>query len=136
MPVYLTKQAYTMNRTNCPDVTSFIKLTLLSTTACVCACACAFARVHGCPWMWGVCVCGRVCARMCLCGCVCMGVCVWVCGTVSVCVSYLHSLLILIRKPTQHRLSGSVLHFTPIVNTLLGVGVFFCVCRPLLLSGI
>ena len=41
-----------------------------------------------------------------------------------VCVSYLHSLLTRIRKPTQHRPSGSVLHFTPIVNTNIGSRFF------------
>ena len=107
--------------------------------ACGCGCVRVHARVHGCPGM-GVCVGVRVCARVCACGCVCMGVCVWVCWSACVrafvrvracvCVSYLHSLLTLIRKPTQHRLSGSVLHFTPIVNKNI-VDVFFCVCITL-----
>ena len=48
-----------------------------------------------------------------------------------VCVSYLHSLLTLIRKPTQHRLSGSVLHFATIVNENIGSRCFFCVCITL-----
>ena len=87
MPVYLSKQAYTINRTNCPAMTSFIKLTLLSTTVCVrvrvCACTCACARVSG---MW-VCVCGRVCAWVYACGCVrvCACACARVSGDVGVC---------------------------------------------------
>ena len=107
-----------------------------------CACACAYAcaraharaRVHGCQIMW-VCVCERVCARayVYVGGCVhgCMRVSVWgcvracMCVRACVCVSYLHSLLTLIRKPTQHRLSGSVLHFTPIVNKNIASRCFF-----------
>ena len=52
---------------------------------------------------------GRVCA----CACACT------------CVSYLHSLLTPIRTPMQHRSSGSVLHFTPTVNTNIGSRCFF-----------
>ena len=59
--------------------------------------------------------------------CVCVRVCVCVCARARACVSYLHSLLTLIRKPTQHRLSGSVLHFTPIVNKNIGSRCFLCV---------
>ena len=61
---------------------------------------------------------------MCVCVCVC------VCtggggGRACTCVSYLHSLLTPIRKPMQHRSSGSVLHFTPTVNTNIGSRCFF-----------
>ena len=63
--------------------------------------------------------------------CVRACVCVRVRACVRVCVSYLNSLLTLIRKPTQHRLSGSVLHFTPIVNKNIGNRCFFCVCITL-----
>ena len=69
----------------------------------------------------------------CGCGSACLRVCerVRVCVRACVCVSYLHSLLTLIRKPTQHRLSGSVLNFTPIVNKNIGSRFFFCVCISL-----
>ena len=125
-----------INRKNCQAVTSFIKLSLPSTTVCVCVCVCVCAcvcacvrmracvrarvraRVHGCPGMWVcVCVCGRVCARARVC--------------VRVCLSYLHSLLTLIKKPTLHRLSGSMLHVIPIVDKHNGSRCFFCVCITL-----
>ena len=98
----------------------------------VCVHGCVRVRVHGCPGMC-MCVCVCVCAR----ACVYVGVCAWVyaCGYVGVracvcvrarvCVSYLHSLLTLIRKPTFHRLSRSVLHFTTIVNKNIGSRCFF-----------
>ena len=76
---------------------------------------------------------------MCVCVCVCVCVCgggggggwggggVWGGGggCACTCVSYLHSLLTPIRKPMQHRSSGSVLHFTPTVNTNMGNRCFF-----------
>ena len=95
--------------------------------ACVCVSECVHVRVctgvRGCVWVWvypRACVYVGVCAWVYACRyvgvrarvCVCVRVRVRVC----VCVSYLHSLLTLIRTPTQHRLAGSVLHFTPIVN--------------------
>ena len=69
------------------------------------------ARAHVC-----VCVCVhvRICTgvRGCRCACQRARVSMWVCvharACVRACVSYLHALLTLIRKPTQHRLSGSV----------------------------
>ena len=99
----------------------------------------------------GVCGCECVCECVCVCVCVCMRACVRVCVrgwagmSVSVracacvygggggvwrvcactCVSYLHSLLTPIRKPMQHRSSGSVLHFTPTVNINIGSRCFF-----------
>ena len=77
-------------------------------------------------------MCVRECARVCVCvrggggrvACVCA----------CTCVSYLHSLLTPIRKPMQHRSSGSVLHFTPTVNTNIGSRCFFSV--TVLLVGI
>ena len=89
-----------------------------------------------------VCVCVCVCVSVCVCACVCARVRAWVggdecdCARVCVCVrgrgggrvacvSYLHSLLTPIRKPMQHRSSGSVLHFTPTVNTNIGSRCFF-----------
>ena len=94
---------------------------------CVCVCVCGCECVYVCA-----CVCARVrawvggdeceCARVCV--CVRGGGGVWrVC--VRVCVSYLHSLLTPIRKHMQHRSSGSVLHFTPTVNTNIGSRCFF-----------
>ena len=83
--------------------------------ACVRVCVCACVRVCVfvvCVYVCGVCVwCVRACVRACV--------------RVCVRVSYLHSLLTLIRKPTHHRLSGSVLHFTPTVNTQIGSRCFF-----------
>ena len=184
MPVYLSKQAYTINCTNCPAVTGFTKLTLFSTTVCVCVsvrvrvrvrvhvrvctgvrgCGCVYVGVcarayvcvcvcvcvcmsvwvrvcmgvrgRGCVWVCaracvyvGVCAwvyaCGYVGVRACVCVRLCACVCVCVCVCVCDCVSYIHSLLTLIKKSTQHRLSGSVLHFTPIVNTNIGSRCFF-----------
>ena len=77
-------------------------------------CACVCARVRA--WVGGdECECARVCVR---------GGGVWrVCA--CKCVSYLHSLVTPIRKPMQHRSSGSVLHFTPTVNTNTGSRCFF-----------
>ena len=81
--------------------------------ACVRVCACACVR----GWA-GMSVSVRACA------CVYGGGGVWrVCA--CTCVSYLHSLLTPIRKPMQHRSSGSVLHFTPTVNTNIGSRCFF-----------
>ena len=60
-----------------------------------------------------VCVRARVCVRV---FCVRARACVH--------VSYLHSSVSRIRQPTQHRSSGSVLHFTPIVNTNIGSRCF------------
>ena len=85
---------------------------------CVCECVCVRACVRVCVRGWaGISV--RACA------CVYGGVGgVWrVCA--CTCVSYLHSLLTPIRKPMQHRSSGSVLHFTPTVNTNIGSRFFF-----------
>ena len=118
---------------------------------CVCACTFACARVSGdvgvcmwacvrarmyvgvCAWVCA-CACARVsgdvdvCARACGCvhGCMRVGMwkCVRACVRAFVCVSYLYSLLTLIRKPTLHRLSGSVFHFTPIVNKNIGSRCF------------
>ena len=72
-------------------------------------------------------MCARVRERVCMGGggaCVCVCVCVCACT----CVSYLHVLLTPIRKPIQHRSSGSVSHFTPTVNTNMGNMCFFCDC--------
>ena len=88
---------------------------------CVCVCVCVRACVRVCmrAWVGGdECECARVCV------CVRGGGGVWrVCA--CTCVSYLHSLLTPIRKPMQHRSSGSVLHFTPTVNTNIGSRCFF-----------
>ena len=90
-------------------------------SVCVCVCArvrvCACARVRACVG-GNECECARVC------------VCMWGGGGVwrvcaCTCVSYLHSLLTPIRKPMQHRSSGSVLHYTPTVNTNFGSRCFF-----------
>ena len=84
-------------------------------SVCVCVCACVCARVRA--WVGGD-----------ECECVCVYVCVWGGGVACVCVYVcvvLHSLLIPIRKPIQHRSSGSVLHFTPTVNTNIGSRCFF-----------
>ena len=88
----------------------------------MCACVRVRAHLHGCRGMW-VCVSARACEYV--------GVCAWVYACVRACVracvSYLHALLTHNRKPTQHRLSGSVLHFTPIVNKNIGSScVFLC----------
>ena len=98
---------------------------------CVCECVCVCVRVCvcvcECVCVWvGVSVC--VCVRACVYGGVCVrgggGGGVWrVCA--CTCVSSLHSLLTPIRKPMQHRSSGSVLHFTPTVNTNIGSRCFF-----------
>ena len=88
--------------------------------ACVCECVCVCACVRVCVRGWaGMSVSVRACA------CVYWGGGgVWrVCA--CTCVSYLHSLLTPIRKPMQHRSSGSVLHFTPTVNTNIGSRCFF-----------
>ena len=86
---------------------------------CVCVRACARSRVRA--WVGGD-EWGCECARM------CVYVCVWggggrVCA--CTCVSYLRSLLTPIRNPMQHRSSGSVSHFTPKVNTNMGIRFFF-----------
>ena len=75
-----------------------------------------------------------VCARACVYVCVCV-VCSWVyacecvgvraCVRACVCVSYLYSLLTVIKTLTQHRLSGSILHFIPIVDKHNGSRCFF-----------
>ena len=96
--------------------------------ACVRACACVCMGVRGCGCL-GVCVCARVCVCVDVRAWVCIGVRGCGCGGTAcvrarVCVSYLHSLLTPIKKPTQHRSSGSVLHFTPIVNTNIGSRFF------------
>ena len=83
---------------------------------CVCVSVCAYARARVRGWA-GMSVSVRACVygggggvwRVCAC----------------TCVSYLHSLLTPIRKPMQHRSSGSVLHFTPTVNTNIGSRCFF-----------
>ena len=73
-----------------------------------------------------MCVC--VCVRACVCVCARARACVWcVC---RICINC----LLLLEKPTQHRLSGSVLHFTPIVNTNIGSRFFSSVA--VLLFGI
>ena len=89
-------------------------------------------RICGCVWVCvyaRACVYMRVCAWVYACGCLgvraCVRVCVRACVRACVCVSYLHALLTLIRNPTQHRLSGSVLHFTPIVNKNIVSRCFF-----------
>ena len=91
----------------------------VSVCVCVCECVCVRACVRVCVRGWaGMSVSVRACA------CVYGGGGVWrVCA--CTCVSYLHSLLTPIRKPMQHRSSGSVLHFTPTVNTNIGSRCFF-----------
>ena len=81
-------------------------------------------------------MCVRVGVRVCVRGWAGMSVSVRACACVygggrvacvcaCTCVSYLHSLPTPIRKPMQHRSSGSVLHFTPTVNTNIGSRCFF-----------
>ena len=82
----------------------------------MCGCACVRTRVYV-----SVCVHGSTRVGVWECVCACVRECVRAC----VCVSYLHSLLTLIRKPTQHLLFGSVSHFTPIVNKNIRSRCFF-----------
>ena len=109
MPVYLSKYSYTINRKNCQAVTSFIKLSLPSTTVCVCVCVCACVRacvrvcvctgVRGCGSVY-VGVCARACVYVDVCVHGCMRVSVWVCVRACVCVCRIHCLLVLKKLPS------------------------------------
>ena len=87
---------------------------------CVCVCVCVRVRVRVCVHGWAG-MSGGVSVRACACTCVYGGGRVCACT----CVSYLRSLLTPIRNPMQHRSSGSVSHFTPTVNTNMGIRCFF-----------